>query len=179
MPITKFQIIITKMTQDDINDVIEIEKEVYGEHHWSKSSFYDELQNNLAHYFVAKNSQGENIAYVGTWHIIDEGHITTIAVKKDYMRKYIGEALIVKALENCYEEKIKYLTLEVRVSNEPAINLYSKYGFKSLGTRKGYYQDNDEDALIMWTENIFYDKFKILYEKNKSVLNEKIEVIEK
>ena len=95
------------------------------------------------------------------------------------MRKHIGEALIVKALENCYEEKIKYLTLEVRVSNEPAINLYSKYGFKSLGTRKGYYQDNDEDALIMWTENIFYDKFKRLYEKNKSVLNEKIEVIEK
>ena len=68
----------------------------------------------------------------------------------------------------------KYLML-VRVSNEPAINLYSKYGFKSLGTRKGYYQDNDEDALIMWTENIFYDKFKRLYEKNKSVLNEKWE----
>ena len=51
---------------------------------------------------------------------------------------------------------VKYLTLEVRVSNIPAIKLYEKYGFQSLGTRKGYYQDNNEDALIMWTENIFY-----------------------
>ena len=54
---------------------------------------------------------------------------------------------------------------EVRVSTNPAISLYEKYGFKSLGVRKGYYQNNNEDALIMWTENIFYDKFKLNYEK--------------
>ena len=52
----------------------------------------------------------------------------------------------------------------------PAIRLYEKYGFDSLGTRKGYYQDNNEDALIMWTENIFYDKFKSLYEASKQDL---------
>ena len=81
-------------------------------------------------------------------------------------RKKIGEALLYQAIENCYSNGVKYITLEVRVSNEKAIKLYEKYGFKSLGTRKGYYQDNNEDALIMWTENIFYDKFKTLYNKN-------------
>ena len=72
---------------------------------------------------------------------------------------------------------VKYLTLEVRVSNEPAIKLYEKYGLKSLGIRKGYYQDNNEDALIMWTENIFYDKFKSVYEQNLEKLNDKVGII--
>jgi ribosomal-protein-alanine N-acetyltransferase len=164
------------MTKDDIDDVVAIEKEAYGEHHWSKSSFYEEMNNNLAKYYAAKTESGELVGYAGTWHIIDEGHITTIAVKKDYMRKHIGEAIIVKILEDCYEEKIKYLTLEVRVSNEAAIGLYTKYGFNSLGTRKGYYQDNNEDALIMWTENIFYDKFKSMFEKNRENLKSLIEI---
>jgi len=163
---TVFQIYITRMTAEDIEDVVQIESEAYGEHHWAKSSFYDEMNNNLAKYYCAKTVDGKLTAYAGTWNIIDETHITTIAVKPDYMRRHIGEALMIKILEDCYSSKIKYLTLEVRESNIPAIKLYEKYGFQSLGTRKGYYQDNNENALIMWTENIFYDKFKLLFEKN-------------
>ena len=170
------EIIITQMTKDDIEDVVQIEAEAYGEHHWSKSSFYDEMQNNLAKYYVAKTSSGELVGYAGTWHIIDEGHITTIAVKKDFQRQHIGEAIIIKILEDCYANMIKYLTLEVRVSNQAAIGLYTKYGFNSLGTRKGYYQDNNEDALIMWTENIFYDKFKTMYLENKEKLEKLITI---
>ena len=154
----------------------EIEAGAYGKHHWSKSSFYDEMSNNLAKYYVAKTSSGELVGYAGTWHIIDEGHITTIAVKKDYLRNHIGEAIIHKIIEDCYNDGVKYLTLEVRVSNEPAIKLYQKYGFQSLGTRKGYYQDNNEDALIMWTENIFYDKFKSKYQENIDKLNSLIKI---
>ena len=171
-----FKIQISQMTTDDIENVIEIEAEAYGNHHWSKSSFYDEMQNNLAKYYVAKTLDGELIGYAGTWHIIDEGHITTIAVKKSHQRKHIGEAIINKIIEDCYKGGIKYLTLEVRASNEPAIKLYTKYGFNSLGTRKGYYQDNNEDALIMWTENIFYDKFKTKFEENKENLKKLIEI---
>lgn len=175
MSITEsFQIEILPMSVDDIDKVIEIEAEAYGEHHWSKSSFYDEMQNNLAKYYAVKTLDNELVAYAGTWHIIDEAHITTIAVKKTHLRKHIGEALIVKIIEDCYKEGIKYLTLEVRVSNEPAINLYKKYGFNSLGTRKGYYQNNNEDALVMWTENIFYDKFKTVYLQNKENLGKYI-----
>ena len=168
MPVMKKinEIIISEMTKDDIDDVVKIEEEAYGKHHWAKSSFYDEMSNNLAKYYSAKTIDGELVGYAGTWHIIDEGHITTIAVKKDYLRNHIGEAIIHKIVEDCYKDGIKYLTLEVRVSNIPAIKLYEKYGFQSLGTRKGYYQDNDEDALIMWTENIFYEKFKKVYQDN-------------
>ena len=66
-------------------------------------------------------------------------------------------------IDDCYKAKIKYITLEVRESNVAAISLYEKNGFKSIGTRKGYYQDNNENALIMFTENIWYDKFKLRY----------------
>ena len=171
-----FQIHISKMSAEDIENVVQIEAEAYGEHHWSKSSFYDEMQNNLAKYYVAKTSDGELVGYAGTWHIIDEGHITTIAVKKEFQRQHIGEAIIIKILEDCYSAGIKYLTLEVRESNEAAIGLYTKYGFASLGTRKGYYQDNNENALIMWTENIFYDKFKTRYTENKENLKKYIKI---
>ena len=167
---------ISQMTKDDIEAVVKIEEEAYGKHHWAKSSFYDEMNNNLAKYYCAKTADGELVAYAGTWNIIDEAHITTIAVKPEYMRKHIGEALIVKIIEDCYASKIKYLTLEVRESNIPAISLYRKYGFKSLGTRKGYYQDNNENALIMWTENIFYDKFKTGFESNRKNLTQFIEI---
>ena len=92
------EIFISQMTADDIEKVIEIEAEAYGKHHWSKSSFYDEMQNNLAKYYVAKTSDGELVGYAGTWHIIDEGHITTIAIKKAYQRQHIGEAIIIKIL---------------------------------------------------------------------------------
>ena len=170
------QINISKMTVEDIEDVVKIEAAAYGEHHWSKSSFYDEMNNNLAKYYCVRIPSGEIIAYAGTWGIIDEAHITTIAVKPDYTRRHVGEALMVKILEDCYAEKFKYLTLEVRESNIPAICLYTKYGFNSLGTRKGYYQDNNESALIMWTENIFYDKFKSKFELNKETLKKYIEI---
>ena len=168
------EIYISPMTRDDVDGVVKIEEDAYGPHHWAKSSFYDELSNKLARYYCAKTSDGELAGYAGTWHIIDEGHITTIAVKNKFLRHHIGEALVVKLLEDCYKDGIKYLTLEVRVSNIPAINLYKKYGFTSLGTRKGYYQDNDEDALIMWTENIFYDKFKTRFCDNKNKLKKSI-----
>ena len=151
MPIMKIsEINIEKMTKDDVETVVKIEEEAYGKHHWAKSSFYDEMSNNLAKYYVAKLPEGEIVGYAGTWHIIDD----------------------------CYKNNIKYLTLEVRVSNLPAIKLYEKYGFQSLGTRKGYYQDNSEDALIMWTENIFYEKFKTLYQQNCKQLENIIKINE-
>jgi len=160
------EIIIKPMEKSDVDNVEKIEEQAYGEHHWSKDSFYGELSNDLAHYYSAFDTQGNLVGYAGAWQIIDEAHITTIAIAPEYRRKNIGEALLNKIIDGCYENKMKYITLEVRVSNIAAIKLYEKYGFKSLGTRKGYYQNNNEDALIMWTENIFWDKFKLLYQTN-------------
>lgn len=163
---------IFPMQKSDVEEVMKIEQQAYGEHHWSKDSFYGELSNELAHYYSAFDLSGNLLGYAGTWRILDEAHITTIAVKPELRRRKIGEALLIRAIEDFYKNEIKYVTLEVRVSNVAAIKLYEKYGFKSLGERKGYYQNNNEDALIMWTENIFWDKFKLRYEQNVKNLAE-------
>ena len=168
---------IKKMVQEDVDEVFEIESQSYGQHHWSKEAFYNEIQNNVASYYVAKNSENKIVGYIGTWTVLDESHITTIAVKPDFKRKHIGEALLLNLFERSYQKFVKYITLEVRVSNEPAINLYKKYCFKSLGTRKGYYQDNNEDALIMWTENIFNENFKQMYNDNMKELKKQVNFI--
>ena len=136
-----------------------------------------ELSNDLAKYFSVFNTDGQLIGYCGCWQILEEAHITNIAVSPDYRRKHIGEALLTTIIDECYRNMAKYITLEVRVCNKPAIALYENQGFKCLGVIKGYYQDNYEDALIMWTENIFYDKFKSGYEKNISVLKGKIDIL--
>jgi len=170
------KIIISKLKREDVDDVVELEKLSYGEHHWSKDSFLNELTNSVASYYAARNEDGELVGYIGIWSILDEGHITTLSVSPKYRRMHIGETLIQKIIDDCYYKLVKYITLEVRVSNIPAISLYEKYDFKSLGTRKGYYQDNNEDALIMWTENIFSDKFKKRYQENKNDLLRSVEV---
>ena len=156
---------IQRMQKSDVDNVINIEEKAYGEHHWSKESFLNELSNDLARYYAAFDINGNLLGYAGCWQILEEVHITNIAVSPDFRRQKIGERLLRQIIDDCYKNKAKYITLEVRVSNNAAIKLYEKYGFKSLGTRKGYYQNNNEDALIMWTENIFYDKFKLNYEK--------------
>jgi len=167
-------ITIKKMTPEDLDQVIGIEESAYGEHHWSKSSFFNELSNDLARYYSLYTGDGVLAGYAGAWHILEEAHITTLAVSPKYRRKHYAQALLKSVIDDCYKEKIKYITLEVRVSNTPAVNLYSKYGFTSFGTRKAYYQDNNEDALIMWTKNIFFDEFKNNYEKIVKDLEGKI-----
>ncbi len=168
---------IKPMEKSDIDSVIAIEEKAYGPHHWSKESFMGELSNELAKYFSVFSENGDLIAYCGCWQILEEAHITNIAVDPNFRQKHIGEAMLKTIIDECYKNMAKYITLEVRIGNKPAIGLYEKYGFKSLGTRKGYYQDNNEDALIMWTENIFYDKFKLGYEKNISILKGKINIL--
>lgn len=164
------------MSAKDVDGVIKIEESAYGDHHWSKDSFLNEIRNDLARYYSLHTSEGELAGYAGCWHILDEAHITTIAIAPEYRKRHYGQALLKQIIDDCYKEKIKYITLEVRVSNTPAINLYSKYGFTSFGTRKKYYQNNNEDALIMWTKNIFFDEFKNNYENIIKTLEEKITI---
>lgn len=165
------------MTKSDVDNVVKLEEASYGKHHWSKESFYNELENDLSHYYCAFDGNGNLLGYCGCWHIFEEAHITTVSVNPEYRRQKVAQALLIKLIEDCYQEKIKYITLEVRESNVAAISLYDKNGFVSIGERKGYYQDNNEDALIMFTENIWYQKFSLLYNQNKKELSQKTEVI--
>ena len=143
-------IIIEQMTSKDIDGVFEVEKNCF-EHHWSKDALKKELNNDVARYLVAK-LDGKVVGYVGIWFVMDEGHITNVAVHSDYRGRKIGDKLVKALIRLCRENNIVSMTLEVRVSNVVAQNLYKKYGFKLAGIRKEYYSDNKEDAMIMWND---------------------------
>ena len=143
-------LVIEEMKVDDIDGVFEVEKNCF-EDYWSKDSFKKELSNNLAKYLVAK-VDGKVAGYVGIWFVVDEGHITNVAVHEDYRGQKIGDQLIKELVQVCKDNKIVSMTLEVRASNKIAQNLYRKYGFKMAGIRKEYYSNNKEDAIIMWND---------------------------
>ena len=141
---------IEEMKENDIDGVFEVEKNCF-EDYWSKDSFKKELSNNLAKYLVAK-IDNKVVGYVGIWFVVDEGHITNVAVHEDYRGQKIGDHLIKELVQVCKNNKIISMTLEVRASTVVAQNLYKKYGFKMAGIRKEYYSNNKEDAIIMWND---------------------------
>jgi ribosomal-protein-alanine N-acetyltransferase len=136
------------MDSQDIFSVLEVEKRSFTTP-WSEEMFRIELQNPNCLYFVAEISN-VIVGYVGLWIIVDEGHISSIAVDPSYRRLKIGRALMQNIFDIAQKKQLKGLTLEVRASNIGAIELYKSFGFKTEGRRKAYYSDNQEDALIMW-----------------------------
>ncbi len=163
------------MDYKDIEEILQIEELCYGSHHWSYESFLSELNNKISSYRVVC-AQDKPIGYLGIWKIVDEAHVTNLSIHPQYQNKKLAHKLLVDAIKECYQEKIKYITLEVRVSNLKAIHLYEKFGFNSLGYRKKYYQDNNEDALIMWSNNIFDEKYRTFYDRINSEINDKQKV---
>ena len=146
-------VVIDDMSLDDIDPVQEVERSSFPVP-WPANAFRHELtQNRNARYVVAR--LGDRVAgYAGLWLMVDEAHITTFAVHPDHRRLRIGERLLQRLFEIAGEMNAEWLTLEVRASNLPAQKLYEKYGFRRAGVRRRYYSDNNEDALIMWTERI-------------------------
>lgn len=140
-----------KLEEKFLDGVMEIENESFA-HPWSREAYLAELKNPMAHYTVL--TEGETVtAYGGFWHILDEGHITNIAVKKSERGRGLGSMLMRELLAQAQRLHITALTLEVRISNTAAQKLYRKFGFESAGIRSGYYPDG-EGAVIMWREEI-------------------------
>lgn len=135
----------------DIPDVVAIEQLSFTTP-WSYYAFTAELmENDRARYLVARIGN-RVVGYIGVWLIADEGHITNLAVHPDYRHRGIGRMLLLAMIELVRSMRGRRLTLEVRVSNAIAQRLYESVGFVGVGIRLGYYQDNNEDALIMWKE---------------------------
>lgn len=143
-------LILRIMNKNDVDAVYKVEEDCFPDP-WSKESIRQELKNNLARYIVAEIDD-QIVGYVGVWFVLDEGHITNVAVHSDYRGRKIGDKLIKELVEICKENNLSAITLEVRTSNVVAQNLYKKYGFKMAGIRKEYYSDNKEDAIIMWNQ---------------------------
>ena len=139
--------IIRRMTMADVDGVAAVEAATFPTP-WSRDAFASEMKNAAARYLVAE-MDGQIIGYAGAWIILDESHITNIAVQKEQRGRGIGRALTAGLMQYLSNLGAAYATLEVRKSNEVAQNLYVSLGFIKLGVRKRYYEDNGEDALIM------------------------------
>ncbi|ACV64445.1 ribosomal-protein-alanine acetyltransferase [Desulfofarcimen acetoxidans DSM 771] len=122
---------------------------------WSYQSFVYELSQNSFAYYIVALLKNEVVGYAGMWIILDEAHITNVAVHPEHRGRKIGYALMQQMLIRAALRGATKMTLEVRSTNEPAKKLYNLLGFKESGIRKGYYEDTGEDALIMWKEDLF------------------------
>lgn len=139
------------LSEDNIADVWELEKICF-EDPWELNAFASELNNKISVYFVARDEETQKVVgYAGVWMMYDCANITNIAVAPEYRREGLGGKMLELLTDVSRERKMETITLEVRASNSPAIELYKKYGFVSCGLRKRYYQGN-EDALIMTKE---------------------------
>jgi len=147
------QLVFRRMSLEHLNQVLEIEEASYSAP-WSYYAFaYELMQNNMAHYIVAMDGQ-KIVGYSGMWLILDEAHITNVAVHPAHRQKGIGKLLMQEMIRMAVRKGATGMTLEVRPSNIAARRLYEQLGFVERGRRKGYYTDNNEDAIIMWKNNL-------------------------
>jgi ribosomal-protein-alanine N-acetyltransferase len=150
---------IERMRHTDIPAVQAIERDIFPSP-WPRNAYAAELsQNRQAHYIVLRDGP-ELVGYGGLWRVGSESHITTIGVRGSSQSRGFGTALFAALLQRSYELGARWVTLEVRASNAPAIRLYERFGFKSIGRRRGYYTDSGEDAVIMWSDSLHAPAFK-------------------
>ena len=141
-----------KMTAADVEAVYAIELATFPVP-WTLDSFHYEMrENKYAHYIVAINDDNKIIGFCGMWIVIDAAQITNVAVLQEARGLGIGEALMREAMQVAKDGGAEMMSLEVRVTNTVAQNLYRKLEFQDGGVRKGYYTDNGEDALVMWVK---------------------------
>ena len=144
---------VSLMTLDDVDAVHAIEESCFAVP-WSRDAFVREVTENLCARYVVLREDGVPVGYAGTWLVMDEGHITNIAVRSDRRGLGYGEMVTRGMIQLAADTGITWMTLEVRRGNAAAIGLYKKLGFVEVGYRKRYYADNGEDALVMVLEDM-------------------------
>lgn len=145
-------VIIRKMTVEDVPAVSAIDRMSFTLP-WPESAFrYEVNDNHLAQCFVAETGDGQIVAAVVSWVIIDELHIATVATHPDFRRQGIGAQIFQDSLRNGFAAGARLAFLEVRESNEAAQAMYRRFGFEATGRRPKYYKDNGEDAILMTLE---------------------------
>ena len=140
------------MTAADVDAVCAIEEATFARP-WSRASIENELTNSCARSVVLRRG-GETVGYAGMWLVIDEAHVTNVAIRKDLRGQGLGEKLMRALIQLAADSGMIWMTLEVRRSNAAAQGLYRKLGFVDVGWRKRYYEDNGEDALLMGLEHL-------------------------
>ena len=133
---------------EDAEGVARVERESFPTP-WSREDFWREASNDFACYIVALDDM-EIIGFAGCWISFEEAQVTNIALTSAQRGRGLGKVLMAKLMRAAAERGAERMTLEVRPSNTPALRLYEGLGFAAIGVRKKYYQDNDEDAILMW-----------------------------
>lgn len=141
--------IFREATLEDVDLIYAVEEKSF-QTPWSKESFENEINNNKFAYYYVLELENKIVGYAGMWIILDEAHITNIAIAPSARGKKLGEALLKFLMEKAKYYGAEKMTLEVRASNSIAQGLYNKLNFKKTGIRKNYYADSIEDAVIMW-----------------------------
>jgi len=159
---------IRPMQREDVPRVMEIERECFPTP-WHKSAYLTEIANRSAYYVVADLGL-ETAGYAGMWIIADEAHITTLGVARSHRGRRIGEQLLIALLDESRRRGARRATLEVRQSNSVAQGLYRKYLFAPAAIRRAYYTDNQENAVVMWIDDLQSREFVENYDTCKRKL---------
>jgi ribosomal-protein-alanine N-acetyltransferase len=174
------QLSLELMREADVNTVQEIEREIFATP-WPRNAYYRELASRASAHYVVLRHEGMHelpsrfrlpdldptiVGYGGMWRMYDEAHITTIGVRRDIQHNGYGRILFAGLVQASYDMGAKWITLEVRTSNDNAMKMYEAFGFKVIGRRKGYYTDNGEDAIVMWSDSIHSPRFRRAFEAN-------------
>jgi [ribosomal protein S18]-alanine N-acetyltransferase len=141
--------VFRKMREEDIDQILEVEHASFTTP-WSREAFYNELHNNRFAVYLVLEENNKILGYCGAWIVIDEAHVTNVAILPEFRGRKLGEAIMRRMMSVAREMGAKSMTLEVRVTNHVAQSLYRKLGFQDGGIRKNYYSDNQEDGLVMW-----------------------------
>lgn len=144
---------IRRMALGDLDDVVAIEEATFA-HPWTRADYEGELTRNKAARYLVAETDARVVGFAGAWIILDESHITNIAVSEPYRRQGIGGAVTLALLQYLSNLGAAYATLEVRESNLAAQHMYEKLGFIRVGRRKRYYEDNGEDAFLMVCDHL-------------------------
>ena len=139
---------VVPMCEELLPRVAELEQACFSRP-WSEEMLREELDNPLASFIVALGDNGQVLGYAGLTVVAGEGYIDNVAVREEYRRQGIAQDLLNVFLRFGSAHQLRFLTLEVRASNDPAKQLYLKHGFAQVGRRPGYYDDPREDAIIM------------------------------
>jgi len=146
-------VILRKMTLDDVEQVVAIDKMSFSLP-WPTSSFHFELTDNPASRCWVAELDGRIAAMLVAWFIVDEIHIATIATHPDFRKQGIGKKLLSFTLQSAKDEGAVSSFLEVRESNDTALMMYRKFGYVESGRREEYYKDNGEDAILMTLDSL-------------------------
>lgn len=147
------QVTIAPMRRRHLRGVLKIEGQVYPRP-WSMGLFLGELAMAERRHYVVARVGTSIVGYAGLLLVQEDGHVTTLAVDPAWQRHSIGSRLLLALADAGMARGVEHLTLEVRVGNEPAKELYRRFGFVPAGIRKGYYVETNEDALVMWANDL-------------------------